>query len=102
MSTITHQILQMHHIEGILSGCITAWYGSCSVQNCNKLQKVVNEAQSITQTSLPPINTIYTSRCLGKAHKDISQHQVKVQQVYFESQAFGAPLLSQVSEKQTA
>ena len=54
-------------IESILSGCITAWYGSCSVQDRNKLQKVVNEAQSITQTSLPSIDTVYTSRCLGKA-----------------------------------
>jgi len=39
-------------IESILSGCITAWYGSCSVQDLNKLQKVVNEAQSIADLSL--------------------------------------------------
>ena len=54
-------------IESILSGCVTAWYGSCSAQDRKKLQKVVNVAQSITQTSLPSIDSVYTSRCLGKA-----------------------------------
>ena len=54
-------------VESILSGCITAWYGSCSAQDCKKLQKVVNVAQSITQTSLPSIDSVYTSHCLGKA-----------------------------------
>ena len=58
-------------IESILSGCITAWYGSCSVQDCKKLQKVVNEAESVTQTSLPSIDSVYTFRCLGKAASTI-------------------------------
>eukprot|EP00061_Rhincodon_typus_P016204 g44293.t1 len=26
--------------ESILSGCIVAWYGNCSVQDCKKLQKI--------------------------------------------------------------
>ena len=54
-------------IESILSGCITAWHGSYSVQDCNKLQKVMNVAQSISQTSLPSIDSVYTSRWLNKA-----------------------------------
>ena len=54
-------------IESILSGCITAWYGSCSARDRWKLQKVVNVAHSITQTSLPSIDSVHTSRCLGKA-----------------------------------
>ena len=54
-------------IESILSGCITAWYGSCSAQDHKELQKVMNVAQSITQTSLPSIDSVYTSRCNGKA-----------------------------------
>ena len=37
-------------IEIILSGCITAWYGSCSAQDRKELQNFVNVAQSITQT----------------------------------------------------
>ena len=28
----TYKLLQMH-IESILSGCITAWYGNCSAHN---------------------------------------------------------------------
>ena len=54
-------------IEHILSGCITAWYGSCSAQDHKKLQRVVNVAQSISQTSPPSIDSVYTSRCLRKA-----------------------------------
>ena len=64
-------------IESILSGCITAWYGSCSAQDRKKLQRVVNEAQSIMQTSLPSIDSVYTSRCLDKAAniiKDPTHH----------------------------
>ena len=60
-------------IESILSGCITAWSGSCSAQDCKKLQKVMNVAHSITQTSLPSIDSVYTSRCLGKAASIIKE-----------------------------
>ena len=48
----------MHH--RILSGCITAWYGSCSAQDRKELQKVVNVARSITQTSLPSTDSLST------------------------------------------
>ena len=51
----------------IFSRCITALYGSCSDQDRNKLQRVVNVAQSITQTRLLSIDSVYTSHCLGKA-----------------------------------
>ena len=53
--------------ESILSGCNTAWYGSCSAQDRMKLQKVVNVAQSIMRTSPPSIDSVYTSRCLKAA-----------------------------------
>eukprot|EP00061_Rhincodon_typus_P005153 g24339.t1 len=39
--------------ENILSGCITAWYGNCFAQDCEKLQKVVCTAQTITEANLP-------------------------------------------------
>jgi len=58
----------------ILSSYVTAWYGSCSVQYCHKLQKVVNEAQSITQTSLPSLDTIYTFCCFEKADSITKDH----------------------------
>eukprot|EP00061_Rhincodon_typus_P002682 g18206.t1 len=51
-------------IESILSRCLTAWYGNCFVQDCRKLQRVVNIAQSITKTSLPSTDSVYTSCCL--------------------------------------
>ena len=36
-------------------------------QDHKELQKVMNVAQSITQTNLPFIDSVYTSFCLGKA-----------------------------------
>eukprot|EP00061_Rhincodon_typus_P004167 g21891.t1 len=61
--------------ESILFGCITAWYSNCSAQDRKKQQRVVNTAQSITQANLPPTDSTYTSRCLGKGAniiKDLS------------------------------
>ena len=46
-------------IDNILSRYITAWYGSCSVQDCKKLQNVMNVAQSTMQTSLPSIDCLH-------------------------------------------
>ena len=60
--------------ESILSGCITAWYASCSAQDHKKLQKVMNVAQSITQASLSSIDSVYTSHCLDKAASIIKDY----------------------------
>eukprot|EP00061_Rhincodon_typus_P010187 g34280.t1 len=54
-------------IEGVLSGCITAWYGNCSGQVRKKIQKVVCTAQTITEVNLPSMDSIYTAHCHGKA-----------------------------------
>ncbi|XP_051899918.1 uncharacterized protein LOC127586112 [Pristis pectinata] len=51
----------------IPSGCITAWYSNCSAQDRKKLQRVVDTAQRITDTSLPSLDSVFTSRCLGEA-----------------------------------
>ncbi|KAI3352565.1 hypothetical protein L3Q82_005501 [Scortum barcoo] len=40
-------------IESILTGCITAWYSSCTALNCKALQRVVKAAQHITRMELP-------------------------------------------------
>ncbi|KAI3354999.1 hypothetical protein L3Q82_004799 [Scortum barcoo] len=37
-------------IESILTGCITAWYSSCTALNRKALQRVVKAAQHITRT----------------------------------------------------
>eukprot|EP00061_Rhincodon_typus_P006828 g27871.t1 len=63
-----HQLSQMP-IESIPSGCITAWSGNCSTQDRKELQKFVNMALSITQANLPSVDSIYTSRCLGKSRE---------------------------------
>ena len=74
MSTSTLINFYRCTIKSILSGCITAWSGSCSAQDRKELQKVVNVAQSITQSSLPSIDSVYASCCLGKAASIIKDH----------------------------
>ena len=46
-------------IESILSGCITAWYGYCTVRNRRALQRVVRSGQCITGGTLPALQDIY-------------------------------------------
>ena len=61
-----HQLLQMHqrkHSFWLYHSLV--WL--LSAQDRKELQKVVNVAQSITQTSLPSIDSVYTSGCLDKA-----------------------------------
>eukprot|EP00061_Rhincodon_typus_P004760 g23367.t1 len=54
-------------IESIPSGCITAWYGTCSAQGHKKLQKVLYTVQTIMKAKLLTMDSIYMSRCYGKA-----------------------------------
>ncbi|KAK3524865.1 hypothetical protein QTP86_010096 [Hemibagrus guttatus] len=49
-------------IESILSTCITAWFGNCTVSDCKTLQRIVRTAEKIIGVSLPSITDI--SRCL--------------------------------------
>ena len=62
----SHQLLQMHHRKH------SFWLYHSLVwlllrPRPQKLQKVINVVQSITQTSLPSIDSVYTSHCLSKA-----------------------------------
>ncbi|KAK0146238.1 RNA-directed DNA polymerase from mobile element jockey [Merluccius polli] len=54
-------------IESILTNCITAWYGNCSVADRKSLQRVVKTAQRITGTPLPAIEVVRKKRCLNRA-----------------------------------
>jgi hypothetical protein len=56
-------------IESLLTGCITALYGSCSVSDHKVLQRVVHAAQYITGAKLPAIQDLYNRRCQRKANK---------------------------------
>ncbi|KAL3062425.1 hypothetical protein OYC64_002271 [Pagothenia borchgrevinki] len=55
-------------IESILTGCITAWYGSCIALNRKTLQRLVKTAQNITRTELPSMmEDLYSQRLRKKA-----------------------------------
>ncbi|KAL3043553.1 hypothetical protein OYC64_003419 [Pagothenia borchgrevinki] len=54
-------------IESILTGCITAWYGSCTALNRKTLQRLVKTAQNITRTELPSMEDLYSQRLRKKA-----------------------------------
>uniref|UniRef100_A0A3B1JAG4 Reverse transcriptase domain-containing protein n=1 Tax=Astyanax mexicanus TaxID=7994 RepID=A0A3B1JAG4_ASTMX len=54
-------------IESILSSCITAWFGTCTVSDCKTLQRIVRTAERIIGVSLPSITDIYTTRSIRKA-----------------------------------
>ncbi|KAK3523195.1 hypothetical protein QTP86_021749, partial [Hemibagrus guttatus] len=55
-------------IESILSSCITAWFGNCTVSNRKTLQRIVRTAEKIIGVSLPCIMDMYTTRCIRKAN----------------------------------
>jgi hypothetical protein len=47
-------------IESILTGCITAWYDTCSGSDHKALQRVVRMAQHVTGAKVPAIQDLYT------------------------------------------
>ncbi|KAI5086598.1 gastrula zinc finger protein XlCGF28.1-like [Silurus meridionalis] len=61
-------------IESILSSCITAWFGNCTVSDRKSLQRIVKTAEKIIGISLPSIMDIYPTRCIRKAHSIVDDH----------------------------
>ncbi|KAK3567367.1 hypothetical protein QTP86_019902, partial [Hemibagrus guttatus] len=59
---------QQGTIESILSSCITAWFGNCTVSDRKTLQRIVRRAEKIIGVSLPSITDIYTTRCIRRAN----------------------------------
>ncbi|KAK3531070.1 hypothetical protein QTP70_009446 [Hemibagrus guttatus] len=55
-------------IESILSSCITAWFGNCTVSERKTLQRIVRTADKIIGVSLPSVMDIYSTRCIRKAN----------------------------------
>jgi hypothetical protein len=47
--------LKLVKIESTLSGCVTAWYGNCTIRNRRALQRVVWSAQHIAGGTLPAL-----------------------------------------------
>uniref|UniRef100_A0AAR2L374 Reverse transcriptase domain-containing protein n=1 Tax=Pygocentrus nattereri TaxID=42514 RepID=A0AAR2L374_PYGNA len=56
-------------IESLLTYCITVWYGSCTMADRERLQRVVKTAQKIIGCPLPSLMDIYTSRCVSRAKR---------------------------------
>ncbi|KAK3562682.1 hypothetical protein QTP86_005302 [Hemibagrus guttatus] len=70
-STSPPPILTMFYrgtIESVLSSCITAWFGNCTVSDRKVLQQIVRTAEKIIGVSLPSITDMYTTRCIRKAN----------------------------------
>ncbi|KAK3563593.1 hypothetical protein QTP86_031826 [Hemibagrus guttatus] len=55
-------------MESVLSSCITAWFGNCTVSDRKTLQRIVRTAEKIIGRSLPSITDMYTTRCIRKAN----------------------------------
>ncbi|KAI5109563.1 gastrula zinc finger protein XlCGF28.1-like [Silurus meridionalis] len=61
-------------IESILSSCITAWFGNCTVSDRKTRPRIVRTAEKIIGVSLPFIMDIYTTRCIRKANSIVDDH----------------------------
>ena len=59
-------------VESVLTFSITVWYGTASQLDKKRLDRVVRVAGKIVGCVLPSLASIYSSRCLNKAHKIIS------------------------------
>ncbi|KAK3508028.1 hypothetical protein QTP70_010635 [Hemibagrus guttatus] len=58
-------------IESVLSSCITAWFGNCTVSDSKTLQWIVRTAEKIIGVSLPSIMNIYSTSCIHKANSNV-------------------------------
>uniref|UniRef100_A0A8C9SXC6 Reverse transcriptase domain-containing protein n=1 Tax=Scleropages formosus TaxID=113540 RepID=A0A8C9SXC6_SCLFO len=61
-------------VESILTGCITSWCGSCSIEDKKALQRVVKTAHECIGTQLPAVQDIYTTGCLRKTMRIMRDH----------------------------
>ncbi|KAK3521206.1 hypothetical protein QTP70_001062 [Hemibagrus guttatus] len=55
-------------IESVLSSCITAWFGNCTVSDRKTRQRIVKTAEKIIGVSLPSITDMYTTLCIRKTN----------------------------------
>ncbi len=49
-------------VRSVLTSCITVWYGSTTVRDRKRLQRVVKTAEKIIRTPLPSLQAIYHRR----------------------------------------
>ncbi|KAK3510338.1 hypothetical protein QTP70_002816 [Hemibagrus guttatus] len=60
-------------IESVLSSCLTAWFGNCTVSDRKTLQRIVRTAEKIIGVFLPSLRDIYTTRCIHKANSIVDK-----------------------------
>ncbi|KAK3530044.1 hypothetical protein QTP86_010332 [Hemibagrus guttatus] len=60
-------------IESVLSSCLTAWFGNCTVSDRKTLQRIVRTAEKIIGVFLPSLRDIYTTRCIHKANSIVDE-----------------------------
>lgn len=58
-------------IESLLTYAVSVWHSSCTEADRKRLQRVTKTAQKIIGCPLPPIPTIYNSRCVSRARSII-------------------------------
>lgn len=56
-------------VESVLTGCFTAWFGSCTQQQQKDLQRVVRSAERSIKANLPGLLGLYTKRVGARARK---------------------------------
>lgn len=61
-------------IQSILIGCMTVWFGNCSLCDHKALQRVMRAADLITGNMLSVLQDTFHTQCLRKAHKIIIDH----------------------------
>ena len=71
MDTRIHRNFYRGTVERILTGFISAWYGSCSALKLKPLQRVVKTARHINRTALPSMEELYTQQCSKKTKRII-------------------------------
>ncbi|KAI5618053.1 gastrula zinc finger protein XlCGF28.1-like [Silurus asotus] len=61
-------------IKSILSSCITAWFGNCTMSDRKTLQRIVRTAEKIIGVSIPSIMDLYTTGCIHKSNSIVDNH----------------------------
>ncbi|KAK3526514.1 hypothetical protein QTP70_030649, partial [Hemibagrus guttatus] len=61
-------------IESVLSSCIIAWFGNCTVSDHKTLQRIVRTDEKIIGLSLPSITDMYTTRLISKTNSIYKRH----------------------------
>lgn len=62
-------LINFYHcaVESVLTYCMSVWFSSCTKAEQEALQRVVKVASRIIGSPLPPLLSVFTSRCLRRS-----------------------------------